>query len=104
MLRKPLIPKTAHKRLTASEMKRRAVIVATANAREAIARFIDGNADRLQGLLDEIAVVDGPLAAFRCITDLMEYHIPKLARVTHAGDGGAKPLVVIVSGSAEDLL
>lgn len=52
----------------------------TKNAREAIARFIDGNADRLQEWLDEIATTDGPKAAFTCFSDILEYHVPKLAR------------------------
>jgi hypothetical protein len=68
----------------------------TANAREAIARFVDGNADRLQEWLDEIANKDGPKAAFTCFTDLLEYHVPKLARHEHTGkDGG--PMVVSAS-------
>lgn len=62
----------------------------TANAREAIARFVDGNADRLQGWLDQVAENDGPKAAFECFKDLLEYHVPKLARTELTGkDGGA---------------
>jgi len=53
---------------------------ATSNAREAIARFVDGNADQLQELLDEIRRVYGAKAAWDCIMDLVEYHIPKLQR------------------------
>ena len=62
----------------------------TANAREAIARFVDGNADKLQGWLDDIAADEkqGPREAFRCLLDVMEYHVPKLARTEHTGDGG----------------
>lgn len=62
----------------------------TATAREAIARFVDGNTDRLQGWLDEIAADEkqGPREAFRCLMDVMEYHVPKLARTEHTGDGG----------------
>jgi hypothetical protein len=41
---------------------------ATAAAREAIARFVDGNADRLQGWLDEIHAEKGAQAAFDCFT------------------------------------
>jgi hypothetical protein len=59
---------------------------ATRNAREAIARLVDGNAERMQGWLDEIAEQEGPMAAWRCMTDVIEYHIPKLARTEHAGD------------------
>lgn len=52
---------------------------ATTEAREAIARFVDGNADRLQGWLDRVAE-DNPLAAINAVRDLLEYHVPKLAR------------------------
>jgi hypothetical protein len=48
-------------------------------AREAIARFVDGNAERLQGWLDEIAA-DSPEKAFNAFKDLLEYHVPKLQR------------------------
>jgi hypothetical protein len=57
----------------------------TALAREAIATFVDNNADRLQGWLDQIAADKGPEAAFRCFTDLVEFHVPKLARTELTG-------------------
>ena len=60
----------------------------TANAREAIARFVDGNAERLQGWLDQIAQDQGPQAAFACFTTLLEYHVPKLGRTEHTGENG----------------
>ena len=62
----------------------------TALAREAIARFVDGNADRLQGWLDDIAAdpKQGPRAAFECFKDLLEYHVPKLARTEITGKDG----------------
>lgn len=61
---------------------------ATQNAREAIARLVDGNAGRMQEWLDRIAEEEGPLKAWQCITDVIEYHIPKLARTEHTGEGG----------------
>jgi hypothetical protein len=64
----------------------------TVAAREAIARFVDGNVEKLQGWLDEIAAdpKHGPLVAFKCVMEVCEYHIPKLARTEHTGkDGGA---------------
>jgi hypothetical protein len=62
---------------------------ATAAAREAIAAFVDGNADRLQGWLDEIHAEKGAQSAFDSFTSLLEYHVPKLARHEHMGkDGG----------------
>lgn len=61
---------------------------ATANAREAIARFVDGNAERLQGWLDEIAQEQGAKAAYDCFMDVLEYHVPKLARTELTGQNG----------------
>lgn len=61
---------------------------ATATAREAIARFVDGNAHRLSEWLDQIAA-DDPKAAFHCFCDVIEYHIPKLARTELTGKDGA---------------
>lgn len=62
---------------------------ATVNAREAIARLIDGNVGRLQGWLDEIAKDEGPKAAWQCFVDLLEFSVPKLARneLTGPNDG-----------------
>lgn len=86
---------------------------ATANAREAIAAFVDDNSRRMDELLDQIAggipkrdqktgeticnsdgsiawqVEPNPKAAFDAIQSVIEYHIPKLARVEQTGkDGG----------------
>ena len=57
----------------------------TALAREAIAKFVDGNADKLQQWLDEIAMNEklGPKVAFDCFMQVAEYHVPKLARTEH---------------------
>jgi hypothetical protein len=68
---------------------------ATAAAREAIARFVDGNADRLQGWLDEIHAEKGAQAAFDCFTSLVEYHVPKLARTELTGKDGESLVVEI---------
>lgn len=57
----------------------------TSLAREAIADFVEGNVDRLNGWLDEIAA-DSPKQAFDCFMAVVEYNIPKLARTEHAGD------------------
>lgn len=65
---------------------------ATKEAREAIAAFVDGNADRLQGWLDEVAAKD-PEKAFGLFMALVEYHVPKLARTELTGAGGG-PVVV----------
>lgn len=67
---------------------------ATSNARAAIARFVDRNMDRLDTLLDQIEADQGPAAAWKCIMDLVEYHVPKLARTEHVGDGGGPVRIV----------
>lgn len=63
---------------------------ATSLAREAIAKFVDGNAHRLEGWLDQVAQ-ENPEKAFQLFQSVVEYHVPKLARseqtVTGA-DGG----------------
>ena len=61
--------------------------LATKNAREAIALLVDANSERMQGWLDQIAEKDGPMAAWRCLADVIEYHIPKLARTEVAVSG-----------------
>ncbi len=60
---------------------------ATLEAREAIAMFVQANAGRLQTWLDAIAL-DDPEKAFQMFQSVIEYHVPKLARTEHAGDGG----------------
>lgn len=65
---------------------------ATVNAREAIAMLVDNNAHRMAGWLDAIAADEklGPMAAWRCMVDVIEYHIPKLARTELTGKDGAE--------------
>jgi hypothetical protein len=53
--------------------------VALRNAKQAIADFVDGNADRLIGWLDRMAE-DDPEKAFKAYMSVVEYHIPKLQR------------------------
>ena len=63
----------------------------TALAREAIAKFVDGNSHKLQEWLDDIATNEklGPKVAFDCFMQVAEYHVPKLARTEHTGDATA---------------
>ena len=51
----------------------------TTNARQAIAAFVENNAERLNRLLDKIEA-ENPAKAFDCIMSVVEYHIPKLSR------------------------
>ena len=57
----------------------------TADARAAIAQFVEGNVDRLTGWLDQVAQ-ESPEKAFRCFMDVVEYHVPKLARTELTGE------------------
>jgi len=42
----------------------------------------------MQGWLDRIAEEQGPLAAWKCINDVIEFHIPRLARSEITGKDG----------------
>ena len=78
---------------------------ATLEAKQAIASFVDGNAHRLTGWLDQVAdgipktdedgywVQPNPAKAFELFQSVVEYHIPKLARTELAGDKEA-PIVI----------
>jgi len=73
---------------------------ATADARQAIASFVDGNAHRLTEWLDKVAEGDAehdvkpnPAKAFELFQSVVEYHIPKLARTEHTGSD-TQPVVV----------
>ena len=68
---------------------------ATQEARQAIALFVDGNAHRLTDWLNAVANGDpendakpNPAKAFELFQSVVEYHIPKLARSEHVGEGG----------------
>jgi len=74
---------------------------ATADARQAIATFVDENAHRLTEWLDKVAE-DNPAKAFELFQSVVEYHIPKLARTELTGEGG-KPLSVILRSDDGDV-
>ena len=82
---------------------------ATQGAREAIAAFVDGNAHRLTGWLDQVAHGDpendikpNPIKAFEMFQSVVEYHVPQLARTEVTGkDGG--PVVVAATTLDERL-
>lgn len=62
----------------------------TNEAREAIALFVDNNAHRLEGWLEQVAEKN-PEKAFQLFQSVIEYHIPKLARTEQTltgSDGG----------------
>ena len=80
----------------------------TTLAREAIARFVDGNTDKMQGWLEQVAngvqdeesgkwlVPPNPEKAFAMLQSVVEYHVPKLARQELVGDEKA-PVKIQVS-------
>ena len=82
---------------------------ATADARQAIALFVDANAHRLTKWLDSVAdgdpendVKPNPAKAFELFQSVIEYHVPKLARTEVTGkDGG--PVVVAATNLDERL-
>ena len=77
----------------------------TSMAREAIARFVEGNAHKMEEWL--VAVAEGkqdpktqkwlippnPEKAFGMLQTVMEYHVPKLARTEVVGDR-ENPIIV----------
>ena len=69
----------------------------TAKAREAFAAFVDGNSERMQEWIEQIAAdpKHDPKVAFDCLMAVSEYHVPKLARTEVVGDKTAPQRMVI---------
>jgi len=101
----------------------------TLTAKAAIAEFVDGNAHRLAGWLDQVAngrllmdkdgkqVYDGqgnivyeirpnPEKAFNLFQSVVEYHVPKLARSEISGPNGCaiETSVVYLKGLSDNEL
>lgn len=94
---------------------------ATQAARDAIGKFVDGNAHRLQEWLDAIArgverprapdadpdapveyiVKPDPKTAYDLFQSVIEYHVPKLARTEHAVDPNGKTAALVMVQFAE---
>lgn len=74
----------------------------TAAAREAIGKFVDANAHKLQEWLDKVAKTD-PEKAFNMFTALVEFHVPKLARTEHTGKDGEDMRFVVTQGHVRGL-
>lgn len=74
---------------------------ATQDVRKAIAAFAEGTADQFSEWIQTLAYGDGdqvkpdPGKAADLWLKAIEYHVPKLGRVEHTGEGGG-PLVVEV--------
>jgi len=76
---------------------------ATQEARQAIGMFVDGNAHRLTEWLDQVAqglpeydIKPNPAKAFELFQSVVEYHVPKLGRTEHVGDGGGPVAITAV--------
>lgn len=78
----------------------------TQEAREAIGKFVDGNAGRLQEWLDQVAngvqredgkwlIPPNPEKAFTLFQAVIEYHVPKLARTEVTGQNGGPQQIVV---------
>lgn len=68
---------------------------ATKTAREAIAAMMELAAPKMAGWLEQVAAED-PAKAFDLVLKAAEYHIPKLARMEHAGDPESPVAVTVV--------
>tara|TARA_R110001592_G_scaffold3525_1_gene19713 strand:- start:10678 stop:11079 length:402 start_codon:yes stop_codon:yes gene_type:complete len=53
--------------------------------KKSLAQLIDDNLDNMSDWLNEMAT-DDPKAAFQCMLSLMEFHMPKMSRVTWVGE------------------
>ena len=79
----------------------------TTQAREAIAKFVEDNAHKMEEWLTAVAegkqdeetkkwlVAPNPEKAFGMLQTVMEYHVPKLARTEVVGDEKAPQRMVI---------
>ena len=88
---------------------------ATKDARKAIAAFVDSNAGRLTGWLDQVSdgvldpgddtkylVPPNPIKAFELFQSVVEYHVPKLARTELTGKDG-EPIKVWATSKDESV-
>lgn len=90
------VPKTAYKRPQPPGGSRKGVPnKTTQTAREAIAMLVEANIPKMSRWLVEIEKQHGPLAAWKCMQDVAEFHVPKLTRQENVGDGGGPMTVVI---------
>lgn len=58
--------------------------------RTTIAALLDKKADDIERWLDDIEANEGPLVAMKVVQDLLEYAMPKMARIEHTGADGDK--------------
>jgi hypothetical protein len=68
----------------------------TEQTRLVIAQLIESRIDCLPQWLDEIHEQDGAQAAFKCMTSLLEYYLPKMNRMEATHDFRNIPSVIII--------
>lgn len=54
---------------------------ATSELKQTVAKFVEDNSQKFSMWLDKIEQMEGPLEAFKRVEALLEYALPKLARV-----------------------
>lgn len=74
---------------------------ATKQVRNAIAAFIENNAEKVQTLWDRVAI-DAPDKALDLYGKLAEYVLPKLARTELSGDIGVKGSLILEDPNAPE--
>lgn len=67
----------------------------TDQAREAIVLLIESRIDQLPQWLDEVHEQDGAQAAFKCLTSLLEYYVPKLNRAEITSGNNRSPVIIM---------
>jgi hypothetical protein len=67
-----------------------------------VSEIVDKYAFKVEQWIEDIEREQGPREAFRCLMDLMEYSIPKLARTEITGEGGG-PVQIVATPLDEKL-
>lgn len=94
-----MVFKPGHKKVPGSGRKPGQLNESTKRVREAIAAFAEDNAPKLAAWLAEI---EDPAKRFELYLRAIEYHVPKLARTEHVGEGGG-PMKISISKDQDNL-
>lgn len=72
--------------LTSEQLRRTAVT----RMRWAMTQLIEDNAEKVQGWIDSVAMIDGPKDALEIYIKLLEFAVPKLSRAEVSVEDGGK--------------
>lgn len=72
--------------LTSEQLRRTSVT----RMRWAMAQLVEDNAEKVQGWIDTVALVDGPKDALEIYIKLLEFAVPKLSRAEVSVEDGGK--------------